>query len=633
LKLRFPSLPRLSPRLGRAVLFLGSLLTSFLILDFHRFTFLGEGVIFPRLAAVGLTFAQAVYIGLLAIGSVLFLTLLAWVSVRPELTRPKEVGMRPEAPPTPPPAPKAEEARLPSLDELLRKYEKPPPPSPLLELSKQKMPVLKDIARLDERLQDAYAGIEVDEATGALRYVVIEPTLSDEEKRYYEVIKKLLVDELDVELSALGSQERAEEYLREQVRRIVKRYRLPISRHSLEKLLYYFARDFIRFGKIDALMHDPMIEDISCDGPGLPVYIYHREYESIPTNIVFESEQEVESFVSKLAYRAGKHISLANPIVDATLPDGSRLQLTYGREVTKKGSTFTIRRFRADPLTIIDLIRLNTLSSELAAYFWYCIEKKLSILVGGGTASGKTTTLNAISMFILPGSKIVSIEDTAELNLPHENWIPSVARTAAMATGAGEITLFDLLRAALRQRPEIIIVGEVRGAEAYTLFQAMATGHGGLGTIHGDSVAAIITRLTSEPMNVPRALIGTSLDIIALQLRIRVGERSLRRIVEVAEVVGLDTRTNELLLNTAFRWDPTTDRFTFTGRSKAYEKINLRYGVPLERIRDEVEDRRLVLEWMAAKGIRSYRDVARVIREFYTDPGAVLGRARLELPA
>jgi flagellar protein FlaI len=614
MKLRFPSLPRLSPRLGRAVLFLGSLLTTFLILDFLRFAFTGEGLIFPGLVAGGFAFALAVFIGLLSIGSVL--SLLAWVSIRPELVRPRELGARPEAPPTSPPPPKAEEARVPSLDELIRKYEKPPPPSPLLELSRQRMPVLRDIARLDERLQDAYAGIEVDEATGALRYVVIEPTLSDEEKRYYEVIKKLLVDELDVELSALGSQERAEEYLREQVRRIVKRYRLPISRHSLEKLLYYFTRDFIRYGKIDALMHDPMIEDISCDGPGLPVYIYHREYESIPTNIVFESEKEVESFVSKLAYKAGKHISLANPIVDATLPDGSRLQLTYGREVTKKGSTFTIRRFRADPLTIIDLIRLNTLSSEMAAYFWYCIEKKLSILVGGGTASGKTTTLNAISMFILPGSKIVSIEDTAELNLPHENWIPSVARTAAMATGAGEITLFDLLRAALRQRPEIIIVGEVRGAEAYTLFQAMATGHGGLGTIH-----------------VPRALIGTSLDIIALQLRIRVGERSLRRIVEVAEVVGLDTRTNELLLNTAFRWDPTTDRFTFTGRSKAYEKINLRYGVPLERIRDEVEDRRLVLEWMAAKGIRSYRDVARVIREFYTDPGAVLGRARLELPA
>ena len=299
--------------------------------------------------------------------------------------------------------------------------------------------------------------------------------------------------------------------------------------------------------------------------------------------------------------------------------------------MTQKGSTFTIRKFRADPLTVTDLIVYNTMSSEMAAYFWYVIEKKFSMLVAGGTASGKTTTLNVLSMFILPGLKIVSIEDTQELNLPHENWIPSVTRSSFGESAVGEITLFDLLRAALRQRPDIIIVGEVRGEEAYTLLQAAATGHGGLSTIHADSVEAAINRLSTPPMNVPKPLIATALHVIALQLKLRIGDRTVRRIVHVSEIVKYDPSTDSIILNDAFRWDPATDEHHFLGKSHIFKLIQQRYGESEAEIQRAIMMREHVLRWMVAKGIRRYRDVAKVIMEFYNDPEGFYARVRGEL--
>jgi type IV secretory pathway ATPase VirB11/archaellum biosynthesis ATPase/intein/homing endonuclease len=913
--------------------------------------------------------------------------------------------------------------------------------------------------------------------------------------------------------------------------------------------MYYIGRDYVHFGKIDALMRDHMIEDISADGVGVPLYIWHREYESIPTNIVFRGEAEIDSFVTKLAYVSGRHISIASPMVDASLPDGSRVQLTYGHEVTRRGSTFTIRRFRADPLTISDLISFGTVSSFMGAYFWYLIERKMSCLIGGGTASGKTTSLNALSMFIVPDFKVVSIEDsvlgeseiiaqsegklqrtsvgklvdsflakhrgidlrgkqilripksqikvysmdsegkialrpvsqlirhrtrktvfeihtrtgkkigvtqdhslftlsengntvpirvadikpghfiaiprnlsdihndeteilltghlgqleglflkgepvkhlayaakpllfrmsrdhpqrpkywmkhgllpchvvtklsaagyrlnrreldrirlgsssseitiparipldsnfltfiglwlsegsydinsviisnadrecrevvrnvaerlglkarpqpdgvslimhshalkrvmtsvldlrgvaqtkrvpswifnlsnkqigdmlrgyfsgdgsvsgfevdwnssslgllkdmatllsrfgivstmrlqkekdgtyrarvssvkmlkaflanagflqkskqeklrvicqgrpthdktdiipisqqtlrklrelvppsyhfrsyfnrlqskigrdylarlvaenpldggqfganlralafsdvfwdkvtrirrmpsrprfvydlsvpgcesfvcenivahnTAELNLPHENWIASVARTGFGSIGSqAEISLFDLLKAAMRQRPDYIIVGEVRGSEAYTLFQSMATGHGGLSSMHADSVTAAIHRLESEPMNIPATLIMT-LDIIAMQMRVRVAEHSTRRMTHLAELVRIDPVSKEILINDVFKWEPKTDSFAYSGRSYVLEKIVDRHGISMDVIKKELDRRKTVLDWIVKSGVRRYTDVSSVIRDYYADPTKLYEKARLGL--
>jgi flagellar protein FlaI len=475
-----------------------------------------------------------------------------------------------------------------------------------------------------------YAAVVTEPNSQRIRYELIEPTLLKEEEKQLKEIKDILVEEIDVNLKEIGTREKAEEYLKTKIREIIKDYRLKIDEEAVDKLMYYIVRDFLGYGKIDPLMKDPLIEDISADGVQIPIYVWHRDYESLQTNIIFKNSDELDSFIVRLAYMARKNISLAMPILDASLPDGSRIQMTYGDEVTRRGSTFTIRRFRVDPLTISDLISLGTLSSEMAAYFWYAIENRASILVAGGVASGKTTILNCFSMFIKPGLKLVSVEDTAELNLPHENWIPSVARTGFGDTkgSAGAITLFDLLRAAVRQRPDYLIVGEVRGEEAYTLFQAMATGHLGMGTIHGESASSVIHRLGSEPMNIPKPLL-TMIDAITVQLRTEVDGKPTRRTQAVTEIVGLDPKTNELITNEVYQWDARHDTFEYSGHSHILEEKMNRKGLNETEVREELYKRKTVLDWMVQNGIRKYPDVVSVIRDYYADPNRVFRKARV----
>jgi len=336
----------------------------------------------------------------------------------------------------------------------------------------------------------------------------------------------------------------------------------------------------------------------------------------------------LNSFIVRLAFLAGKQISIASPLLDASLPDGSRIQMTYGSEITRRGSTFTIRRFRVDPLTISDLITFRTLSAEMAAYLWYAIENRASVLVAGGVAAGKTTMLNCLSMFIKPEFKIVSVEDTAELNLPHENWIPSVVRVGGFGEKAGAITLFDLLKAAVRQRPDYIIVGEVRGEEAYTLFQAMATGHLGMCTIHAESADSAIHRLESEPMNIPRSLL-TMIDAVLVQGRTEVNGKPARRALSVTEIVGLDPRTKDILTNAVYRWDAKTDSFSYYGRSYVLQRVMKKTGLNEQEVQIELQRRKTVLEWMVKNKIRRYIDVAGIIREYYADPTRVYRKARL----
>jgi flagellar protein FlaI len=477
---------------------------------------------------------------------------------------------------------------------------------------------------------NVYCGISKGEGMGGYQYNVIEPELTENERRQFGELRKLLVEELDVDLKGIGTATQAEKFLSSKIKKIARTYGLGIQPAPLKKLIYYFARDFIRLGKIEPLMLDPLIEDISCDGAKIPIYVWHRDYESIGTNVVFQTDEELNTFVSRLAYLGGKHISLSVPMIDASLPDGSRLYLTYGREITQRGSNFTIRKFKADPLSIVDLLENNTMNSEIAAYLWYLIEKKLALLVAGGTASGKTTTLNCLSMFIVPGQKVVSVEDTPELNLPHENWVQSITRGEGASS---EINLFDLVKNALRQRPDVIIVGEVRGVEAFTLFQSIATGHGGMGTIHADSVEGVVGRLTSEPMKIPRSLVGATLDCVVMQLKLRVGGKDVRRITNVAEVVGYDAHKDEININDVFRWDPATDSFVSSGRSRLYDKIAQRYGLTVDQVRRDLEARKAFLDLLVGKKIRSYLDVGAQVRQFYAAPSSMPDRAKTRLGA
>jgi len=500
-----------------------------------------------------------------------------------------------------------------------------------ISLKEDKKPsVFREVYHIQEPY--VYAAIVKEPSTQKVRYEVIEPTLKEEERRRLQEIKHFLMEEVDVSLKEIETKEKAENYLKEKIKEIIEKYKIKIPQESIGKLTYYIVRDFLGYGKIDPLMKDHLIEDISADGVNIPIYVWHRVYESLPTNILFKDEAELNSFIIRLAYLAGKNISLASPILDASLPDGSRIQLTYGNEVTRRGSTFTIRRFRVDPLTISDLITFNTLSSEMAAYLWYVIENRASVLVAGGVASGKTTMLNCLSMFIKPEMKIVSVEDTQELNLPHENWIPSVVRLGVGNEDkkGGTITLFDLLKAAVRQRPDYIIVGEVRGEETYTLFQAMATGHLGMSTIHAESVEAVINRLESEPMNIPKTLIAMA-DVIMVMARTEIEGKPARRVRTTTEIVELDQKTREILTQEVFHWNAKEDKFVFSGHSAILEKHMKVLDIDEKEIRSELRRRKTVLEWMVKEGIRRYTEVANVIREYYTNPKRVFQKARVGL--
>ena len=400
-----------------------------------------------------------------------------------------------------------------------------------------------------------------------------------------------------------------------------------------DKIFYHIFREFLGYGKIDIIMKDEGIEDISCDGHHVPVFIYHKKYDAIPTNVWFKNDEELDSFVVRLAQICGKQISVFSPIVDGKLPDGSRLQTTLSKTVTK-GSTFTIRKFKEKPLTPIDLIAYKSISLDMAAYFWMVIENGASILFCGGTASGKTTALNALSLFIPAQHKIITIEDTREINLPHKNWIAGTTREGFSASDqktGKDIDMFDLIKAALRQRPKVVMVGEVRGKEAYSLFQAMATGHTSYATVHASDIHTLIQRLENPPISLPRALL-TSLDIIVFQNAVDIQGKTVRRMTSVTEVIKLDPDTNQLIFMEPFRWgSKTDDRFESTGSSRILNEIKIQNDWTDTQLQKELENRKTVLKWMLEKNIRDYKEVGRIVSEYSKKPDKILEQAREEI--
>ncbi len=461
-------------------------------------------------------------------------------------------------------------------------------------------------------------------------YKAIEPQLTDTEKNSLNFIQESLIKSIDIRLDELDN-EKVEAFLSERIGHIINDYNLMVDDVLKSKILYYVKRDFVWYGPIDPLMRDPQIEDISCDGSGQPIFLFHRKYGSLKSNIQFSDENVLSKFVVMLAQKCGKHISIAEPMLDATMPDGSRIQMTLSKAVTAKGSTFTIRRFKADPITATDLIKFKTLSSEMVAYLWLAVENGINALIAGGTAAGKTSTLNAICLFIPRESKIVSIEETREINLPHPNWIPGVVRSGFGEVIndklAGEIDLYDLMKAALRQRPEYILVGEIRGKEAYVLFQAMATGHTTYSTFHADSAQSLIHRLEGKPIEIPRVMLQ-SLDIVTIQIQAELGDKRVRRIKQIVEIVDIDPMTKEILTNEVFRWDPVQDRFYFSGKSYVMERIRTQHGQSKEEMLDELGRRVEILEWMQENNIRAFKDVARIVSSYIDTPDDVMEKVR-----
>ncbi len=459
-----------------------------------------------------------------------------------------------------------------------------------------------------------------------LWYQVVEPHLSGFEMGFLEEIRSRLRDALLVE--NIQREEDKEEILVKNVRSIVHDYAIDVDVPMLEKILYYTVRDFIKFGKLDALMHDSTIEDVSCNGFDIPIYLYHKKYLNIPTSVIF-GEEELDSFIIRLAQRSGKHISIAEPMVDAAMPDGSRIQMTLGTAVTSHGSTFTIRKFKDVPLTPIDLINWKTFSSGNMAYLWLCIENNKSLIFAGGTASGKTSSLNAVSLFMPERAKIVTLEDTRELQLPHPNWIPGVTRDAFTADERGAIDMYDLLKAALRQRPEYLLVGEVRGKEALTLFQAMSTGHTTFSTMHADSVASAIHRLENPPISVPRTMIQ-ALDIISIQAQIYVKGQRARRSTKIVEITDIDPVTKNIRTNDIFVWNPMNDVIERVGESKSLKDIQTRRGWTAPELKAELVRRQKVLEYLIDNKITDFKAIATIIHAYEATPEKVMEKLGIE---
>jgi len=406
----------------------------------------------------------------------------------------------------------------------------------------------------------------------------------------------------------------AGERLRAELLAVIERYGISVDMRTFHALWYYLYRDFRGYGRIDPLLQDDAIEDISCDGPDHPVFIYHETHTDLRTNISFETAS-LDDFVVRLAQQAGHHISVGDPLIEATLPDGSRAELSLGEEVTPHGSAFTIRQYAADPFTPIELIERGTFDAAGLAYCWLCIEHNKSLLVAGGTAAGKTTTLNALSMFVPPGAKVVTIEDTRELTLAHDNWLAAVTRE--QLTEGTDIDMYDLLRSALRHRPEYLLVGEVRGAEAQTLFQAMNTGHTTLSTIHADSIETAVTRLENEPIGLPRTMVE-SLDLLAVQRQRRVGGRRVRRIEQIAEFRGIDDRTADLDYAGTVTWQPEHDSFR-RSHSEVLESIRAERGWESDELRAELAAREQFLETLQDRGVTDYREFTALLGEYYAD--------------
>lgn len=481
------------------------------------------------------------------------------------------------------------------------------------------------------------ARIKWDPVKKGVVYYTIEPLLSKREIDLLDKIKADLTELIDVEISSIRSREQSITYMEGKVKNVLEDNGISLTPDEYVKIMYFIIRDFVGFNEIDPLLHDPYIEDIGCDGLNVPIYIVHRKFGSIETAIIYNNADYLENFVIKLSERCGRYVSYAKPLLDGSLPDGSRIQASLAKDVTTRGPTFSIRKFRSNPISPTKLIEMKTASVPMMAYMWLAIQHSSSILICGGVATGKTTFLNAITMFIPPEEKIVSIEDTRELNLTHQNWIPSVSRSGFGApdeTGEryGEVTLFDLLKESFRQNPDYVIVGEVRGQEASVMFQGMASGHACIGTIHAGSIDDVVRRLETPPISLSPTLVET-LDLLVVMVHAKEKTKSSRRTKEIVEVETIDPNSGKAVTVKAFSWLPSSDTFDENiGKSQLLRKISFEKGISYENLMKDFENRKRILEWMLIHDIKDFREVGEIINLFYKDHKTVMGWVDANMP-
>ncbi|MFQ6129286.1 MAG: CpaF family protein [Candidatus Hadarchaeaceae archaeon] len=486
------------------------------------------------------------------------------------------------------------------------------------------------------RILESYGQVEILAVKGETLpfYKLKLPELTRQEQKLLDAAKETAVEEIKIDPDKIPDPaERKSTFMREVLKILEREGRgIRLSPGRIKHLGEVAVQDMLGYGPLDPMIADDKLEDIMVTAVHKPVYVYHRKYGMCYTNVVFESEEPIKYIIDKMARVVGRRIDQQTPLLDARLPDGSRVNATIP-PVSLGGPTISIRKFRKDPLTIIDILNFGTMSTAVAAYFWLIVDgfgiKPANILFAGGTGCGKTTTLNAATTFVPERERVISIEDTAELQLPHKHWIRLETRPPNVE-GRGEVVMDDLVKNALRMRPDRMVVGEVRGPEARTMFTAMNTGHDGcMGTVHSNSAVETITRLTEAPMAVPEIMIP-ALDVIVMQQRIYHRQKGqIRRTTEVAEVTGLEGGKPQL--SRVFKWNPRSDVVEPTGvPSKIKRTIAEFSGLSGNDIDIELQKRGTVLEWMKHKGIRNIFEVGKVIQEYYRDPEGTLKRVQAE---
>lgn len=471
-----------------------------------------------------------------------------------------------------------------------------------------------------------------------LLYKVNLPDLTPADRQFLIDVTDRTIRELSIDLDSITDQDTRKEKLREEVSKMMageiegfnsgaknrKGFEEPDS-NKLFQMGEIIINSMIGYGAIQPLLNDDALEEVMVIGVGAPVYVAHRRHGAIPTNIVFENDMDIQRIIEKIGRFSGRKIDIANPLLDARLPDGSRVNATL-KPASLDGSTITIRKFKAEALTIIDIINFGTFSSEVAAFMWLAVDgmgvKPANVLVSGGTGSGKTTTLNCLGLFIPKRERVITIEDTAELQLPLQHMIRLETKPPNVE-GKGGLSFNQLLINTLRMRPDRLILGEVRGEEASTLFVAMNTGHDGcMGTTHANTANETVTRLINAPMNVPLIMIP-AMDLIIMQNRISVGGKVRRRVTEIAEIAG--TELDKVLLNKIYEHDPKDDKVKATGTpSRLKQDIAKKAGISGEELNIELEKRTIVLDYLAGKGITKLDVVYKWIQDYYKDSDEVL---------
>ena len=460
-------------------------------------------------------------------------------------------------------------------------------------------------------------------------YIVHEPEISEAELKEIEIISK------NMEQIVRSSNNLPNEFSVKDIEQIIDSYmksrRTKIPKASIDKYKYYIQRDYEGFGRLDPIIRDQFVEDISCNGVGLPIFIEHKRHGPLRTNILFSSEKELDSYVIRLAQLCGKEVSMNDPIMDGTFPQGHRIQITYGNEISTKGSSFTFRLFRETPFTPVEIVKYGAATTEIVTYLWFAVENLKSGIIAGVPGVGKTSTLNAMMMFIPPNTKVFSIEETREINIMHENWVATYTRESVYNQGNlsghnAPIGMFELVRMAMRQRPTYILLGEIRGRESYSLFQAISTGHTAYSTIHADSMDTLVNRLESNPLNIPRVLIS-SLNFVIFNKFVKIGNRMVRKITEIDEVMGVDSETREILYNKVYNFDFNVNTQVYSGYSKILKEIQQTKRMTDEEFKEEFDRRKKLIDLMVDANIIDFANLTRIVNVYYKDPEFALRMA------